>query len=112
MSSPTFMPWSAQVAAAFASPLLLAAGLSYLLLADLFANFFRYFVSKTWHDKCLWGGAAQMKHVLTRVNAGMLHLAAAHDKYLSAEKPMITLKVGIVRLQMHCTHSTSWVQCA
>jgi hypothetical protein len=74
------------------------AGLSYLLLADLFANFFRYFVSKPWHDKCLWGGAAQMKHVLTRVNAGMLHLAAAHDKYLSAEKPMITLKV---RLQAH-----------
>jgi hypothetical protein len=73
----------------------LPAGLSYLLLADLFANFFRYFVSKPWHDKCLWGGAAQMKHVLTRVNAGILHLAAAHDKYLSAENPSITLKVRL-----------------
>jgi hypothetical protein len=83
----------------FAQPLL-PAGLSYLLLADLFANFFRYFVSKPWHDKCLWGGAAQMKHVLTRINAGMLHLAAAHDKYQSAEKPGITLKV---RLQAHCS---------
>lgn len=72
----------------------LVSGLSYLLLADLCANFFRYFVSKPWHDKCLWGGAAQMKHALTRVNAGILHLAAAHDKYLSAENPSITLKVA------------------
>ncbi|KAF6255089.1 Reticulon-domain-containing protein [Scenedesmus sp. NREL 46B-D3] len=81
----------------------LVSGLSYLLMADLFANFFRYFVSKPWHDKCLWGGAAQMKHVLTRVNAGILHLAAAHDKYLSAENPMITLKVAGV------LWSTAWI---
>ncbi len=57
------------------------------------ANFLRYFLSEPWHAKCLWGGAAQMKHVLTRVNSMILHLAAAHDRYLSAADPFITLKV-------------------
>lgn len=37
-----------------------------------------------------------MKHVLTRINGSLLHLAAAHDKYLSAVDPFITLKVGAV----------------
>lgn len=36
------------------------AAVSYLLILDLFFNFFRYFVSKSWHEQCLWGGAAQV----------------------------------------------------
>lgn len=38
----------------------LCPGISYLLILDLFFNFFRYFVSKSWHEQCLWGGAAQV----------------------------------------------------
>jgi hypothetical protein len=34
---------------------------SYLFILDLFFNFFRYFVSKAWHEQCLWGGAAQVR---------------------------------------------------
>lgn len=37
------------------------AAVSYLLILDLFFNFFRYFVSKSWHEQCLWGGAAQVR---------------------------------------------------
>eukprot|EP00775_Hariotina_reticulata_P010174 gene10174-10334_t len=70
--------------------------ISYLLLLDLGLNFFRYFVSKPWHDKCLWGGAAQMKQFLTKVNSVFLHLAAAHDQYLSAVDPFVTLRVASV----------------
>eukprot|EP00879_Flechtneria_rotunda_P007148 GHRR01007501.1.p1 GENE.GHRR01007501.1~~GHRR01007501.1.p1 ORF type:complete len:308 (+),score=98.45 GHRR01007501.1:213-1136(+) len=81
----------------------LVSGLAYLLLLDVGANFFRYFVSKPWHDKCLWGGAAQMKNVLTRVNSLLLHLAAAHDRYLSAVDPVLTLKVAVV------LWTTAWV---
>jgi hypothetical protein len=40
----------------------------------------------------------QMKHFLTSLNAQVLHLAAAHDRYLSAANPFVTLKV----------RSTSW----
>lgn len=36
----------------------------------------------------------QMKHFLTSLNAHVLHLAAAHDRYLSAVDPFVTLKVG------------------
>lgn len=175
------------------------AAVSYLLILDLFFNFFRYFVSKSWHEQCLWGGAAQvrvgqddkqsmwracwlllasaddepavprrccialqlcsscarawrgashrqctaslcwsgrqllhnvcagtglcallplrpaphklcafaccgcaptqMKHFLTSLNAQVLHLAAAHDRYLSAVDPFVTLKVGCVCVQ-------------
>lgn len=39
----------------------LPAAVSYLLILDLFFNFFRYFVSKSWHEQCLWGGAAQVR---------------------------------------------------
>jgi hypothetical protein len=35
----------------------------------------------------------QMKHFLTSLNAQVLHLAAAHDRYLSAANPFVTLKV-------------------
>lgn len=35
-----------------------------------------------------------MKHFLTSLNAQVLHLAAAHDRYLSAVDPFVTLKVG------------------
>jgi hypothetical protein len=34
-----------------------------------------------------------MKHFLTTVNAYVLHLAAAHDRFLSAVDPFVTLKV-------------------
>jgi hypothetical protein len=34
-----------------------------------------------------------MKHFLTSLNSQVLHLAAAHDRYLSAVDPFITLKV-------------------
>ncbi len=37
--------------------------------------------------------ALQMKHFLTSLNAQVLHLAAAHDRYLSAVDPFVTLKV-------------------
>jgi hypothetical protein len=30
-------------------------------MLDLSFNFFRYLVSKSWHDQCLWGGAAQVR---------------------------------------------------
>lgn len=42
-------------------PTYLHTAVSYLLIADLFCNFFRYFVSKGWHEQCLWGGAAQVR---------------------------------------------------
>jgi hypothetical protein len=51
-----------------------AAGLSYVLLLDLGANFFRYFVSKNWHDQCLWGGAAQVRR--TSLAARAQHVGA------------------------------------
>jgi hypothetical protein len=35
-----------------------------------------------------------LKQLLTTMNAYVLHLAAAHDRYLSAVDPFVTLKVG------------------
>lgn len=40
-----------------------------------------------------------MKHFLTSLNAHVLHLASAHDRYLSAVDPFITLKVRLQQQQ-------------
>jgi hypothetical protein len=46
---------------ACASCFLCVLAVSTLFMLDLAFNFFRYLVSKSWHDQCLWGGAAQVR---------------------------------------------------
>lgn len=46
----------------------------------------------------------QMKHFLTSLNAHVLHLAAAHDRYLSAADPFVTLKVWMCGFGWVCLH--------
>lgn len=53
----------------------------------------------------------QMKHFLTSLNAQVLHLAAAHDRYLSAVDPFVTLKVGCFRVYSS-GNVTGWVGAA
>ena len=66
---------------------------AYLLLLDLGVNFIRYFVSEPWHKSCLWSGSKQLNGIRQAVSSFLMNLGSAHDKYLSAEDPAITLKV-------------------
>jgi len=52
-----------------------------------------------------------MKHFLTSLNAHVLHLAAAHDRYLSAVDPFVTLKVGRTQpIMVSITQVLYWQQ--
>lgn len=81
----------------------LHAAAAYLLLLDLGINFVRYFVSEPWHKRCLWTGSKQLNDLRAAVDSFLLYLGSAHDKYLSAEDPTITLKVGL--------HLQQWQLC-
>lgn len=56
------------------------------------------------HSVPLCACCLQMKHFLTSLNAHVLHLASAHDCYLSAVDPFITLKVR----QQQWQHQRLW----
>lgn len=65
------------------------------MLLNLGINFVRYFMSEPGHKWSLWTGSKQLNTLRAKADAFLLWLGEAHDKYLSAEDPTITLKVCV-----------------
>jgi len=69
-------------------------GLSYLLLADVGANFLRSMVSARWRDQSAWD-QSETAAALAAAAAGAIHTVAAfHDAMLTSRDPALTLRAA------------------
>ena len=67
--------------------------LCYALLLELGLNFLRSMVSTSWRDLGLWDHSESAAAAAQLASAAVHRLAAAHDEYLTAQDPRLTLKV-------------------
>ena len=76
------------------SPYFRAAALSYLLLADVALNFLCSLVLRKWSEQGQWSGSAAARALVERLAAAVDLTCQAHDQFLSARDPVVTLRVA------------------
>ncbi|GAB4823546.1 hypothetical protein N2152v2_010592 [Parachlorella kessleri] len=77
-----------------ASPLTFLSALSYLLLADVALNFLCSLVLRKWSEQGQWSGSTAVRALVERLASAVDLTCQAHDQFLSARDPVVTLRVA------------------
>lgn len=70
------------------------AAFSYCVLIDLGLNTLRGMVSPQWQDKAAWASSRLIRGAAEAAKAAVLSAANAHDRFLAARDPVLTLRIA------------------